>query len=282
MTTQIFLVVIAAAILHAVWNASIKDSGDKFVNMAAVILGQAPLAALTLLFVPIPVFDSLPYLLVGIALHIGYQFFLPLSYKYGDLTLVYPIARGVAPLIVAGISVLFLGVELNTVEIIGVLTIGTGIMSLALVRKSDGQRNGKAVGLALITGCFIASYSLVDGTGARIAGTAIGFYGLLALGSTLGYSVILSVWKPGTLRLAWRSRKLKGLLGGSASFIAFSLVIWAFTQAPIALVTALRETSIIFALLIGVFVLKEKLDLMKVVSTMITVGGAIILKFSKH
>ncbi|MFT4960733.1 MAG: drug/metabolite transporter (DMT)-like permease [Paracoccaceae bacterium] len=282
MTTQIFLVVIAAAILHAVWNASIKDSGDKFVNMAAVILGQAPLAALTLLFVPIPVFDSLPYLLVGIALHIGYQFFLPLSYKYGDLTLVYPIARGVAPLIVAGISVLFLGVELNTVEIIGVLTIGTGIMSLALVRKSDGQRNGKAVGLALITGCFIASYSLVDGTGARIAGTAIGFYGLLALGSTLGYSVILSVWKPGTLRLAWRSRKLKGLLGGSASFIAFSLVIWAFTQAPIALVTALRETSIIFALLIGVFVLKEKLDLMKVVSTMITVGGAIIMKFSKH
>lgn len=282
MSAQIFMVVIAAAILHAVWNASIKDSGDKFVNMAGIILGQAPLAALSLLFVPMPLFESLPYLLAGIVLHVGYQFFLPLSYKHGDLTLVYPIARGVAPLIVAVISVQFLNVVLTTGETIGVLTIGAGIMSLALVRKGDGQRNGKAVGLALITGCFIASYSLVDGFGARIAGTAIGFYGWLALGSTVAYCSMLSVWKPGILRQALRTRKLKGFLGGSASFIAFAMVIWAFTQAPIALVTALRETSIIFALLIGVFVLKERLDLLKVLSTLITVGGAIILKFSKH
>ncbi len=282
MTTQIFLVVIAAAILHAVWNASIKDSGDKFVNMAAVILGQAPLAALSLLFVPVPLIESLPYLLAGVALHVGYQFLLPLSYKFGDLTLVYPIARGIAPLIVACISVLILSVELNFAEIIGVLTIGTGIMSLSMVRKIDGQRNGKAVVIALVTGCFIASYSLVDGTGARVAGTAIGFYGWLAIGSTVAYSSILSLWNPIIIRQAFRTRKLKGLLGGSASFIAFALVIWAFTQAPIALVTALRETSIIFALLIGVFVLKEKLDLLKVVSTMITVAGAIILKFSRQ
>jgi drug/metabolite transporter (DMT)-like permease len=282
MTTQIFLIVIAAAILHAVWNASVKDSGDKFVNMAAVILGQAPLAALSLLFVPAPMIECLPFLLAGIALHVGYQFFLPLSYKYGDLTLVYPIARGIAPLIVASISVLFLGVELNTAEFVGVLTIGAGIMSLALVRKSNGQRNGKAVVLALITGCFIASYSLVDGTGARIAGTAIGFYGWLAIGSTFGYSAILTLWNPDIIRQALQTRKLKGFLGGSASFVAFALVIWAFTQAPIALVTALRETSIIFALLIGVFVLKEKLDLLKLVSTMITVAGAVVLKFSRQ
>ena len=282
MTTQIFLVVIAAAVLHAVWNASIKDSGDKFVNMAAVILGQAPLAALSLLFVPVPLLECLPYLLAGIALHVGYQFFLPLSYKFGDLTLVYPIARGIAPLIVAGISVLFLNVELNTAEVIGVLTIAVGIMSLAMVRESDGQRNSKAVVFALITGCFIASYSLVDGTGARVAGTAVGFYGWLAIGSTIAYSLILTLWKPAIIRQALRVRKLKGLLGGSASFIAFSLVIWAFTQAPIALVTALRETSIIFALLIGVFVLKEKLNLLKVVSTMVTIAGAIVLKFSRQ
>lgn len=281
-STSIFLVVMAAAILHAVWNASIKDSGDKFVNMAAVIIGQAPLAAISLLFVSAPAFDSLPYLFAGIALHVGYQFFLPLSYKHGDFTLVYPIARGVAPLLVAGISVAFLGVVLNLTETIGVATIGLGIMSLALVRKGDGQRNIKAAGLALITGCFIAAYSLVDGTGARISGTAIGFYGWLALGSSFVYVSILTLWKPAIVQQAWRTRKIKGFLGGSASFIAFALVIWAFTQAPIALVTALRETSIIFALLIGVFVLKEKLDLMKVLSTMLTVAGAIILKFSRH
>lgn len=282
MSTSVFLVVIAAAALHAIWNASIKDSGDKFVNMAAVIMGQVPLAVLSVFWAPLPSFESVPYLFAGIALHVGYQIFLPLSYTFGDLTQVYPIARGVAPLLVAGISVLFLRVGLNAAEIFGVLTIGVGIMSLALVRKSGGQRNGKAAGLALITGCFIAAYSLVDGTGARIADTAIGFYGWLALGSTAGYSAIMAIWKPGTIGQVWRRRKLKGLFGGSASFVAFAMVIWAFTQAPIALVTALRETSIIFALLIGVFVLKEKLDLMKVVSTMITLGGVVILRLSKH
>lgn len=281
MSTTVFLVVIGAAFLHAVWNALVKDSGDKFVSMTAVILGQAPLAVMSLLFVPSPSFDSLPYLFTGIGLHVGYQLFLPLSYKIGDLSQVYPIARGTAPLLVAGISVLFLNVELSTMETLGIMIIGAGIMSLALVRRSDGQRNGQAAILALTTGCFIAAYSLVDGTGARLAGTAVGFYGWLALGTTVSYVTLMSIWKPGTVREALATRKLRGVIGGSASFTAFALVVWAFTQAPIALVTALRETSIIFALLIGVFVLKERLDLAKVVSTMMTLLGAAILRFAK-
>lgn len=281
MSTTVFLVVMAAAVLHAVWNALVKDSGDKFVAMTSMILGQAPLAALSLLFVPSPAIASLPYLFAGIALHVCYQNFLSLSYRVGDLTQVYPIARGVAPLLVAAISVLFLKVEFSRGEMLGILVIGAGIMSLALVRHSDGKRNGTATVLALITGGFIAAYSLVDGTGARIAGTAVGFYGWLALGSTVLYTSIMWFWRPGTVQTAWATRKRIGLLAGSASYVAFALVIWAFTQAPIALVTALRETSIIFALLIGVFVLKEKLDLLKVCSTMMTVAGAVILKFSR-
>ncbi len=282
MSTTIFLVVMAAAILHATWNALIKDGGDKFVGMTSMILGQAPLAAITLLFVPSPSAESLPYLFLGVALHVGYQIFLPLSYKYGDLTQVYPIARGVAPLLVAIISVQFLGVDLNRGEMIGIIAISTGIASLALVRKNDGKTSGKATILALITGCFIAAYSLVDGTGARIAGTALGFYGWLALGSTIIYISIMFLWNSSAIKTALRERKRIGLFGGSASFTAFAMVIWAFTQAPITLVTALRETSIIFALLIGVFIMKEKLDLTKVISTILTVAGAIILKLSRH
>jgi len=281
MSTTVFLVVMTAALLHALWNALVKNGDDKFISMTAMMLGQAPLAALSLLFVPSPAAASLPYLFAGIALHIGYQILLPLAYRIGDLTQVYPIARGVAPLLVAGISVLFLKVDLTRGEMLGILIIGAGIMSLALVRKSDGQRNARAAALALVTGCFIAAYSLVDGTGARLAGTALGFYGWLAIGTTLVYASIMSIWRPGTVRAAWKTQKLRGLLGGSASFVAFAMVIWAFTQAPIALVTALRETSIVFALLIGVFVLKERLDLLKVLSTVITVAGAAILKFSK-
>ena len=282
MTTTVFLVVIAAALLHALWNALLKSGADKFVGMCAVMLGQAPLAVLSVLCFPAPAADSLPYLFAGVALHVGYQIFLTMAYRIGDLSQVYPIARGVAPLIVAGVSVGFLGVVLEVPEIIGVAIIGVGIISLALVRREGGQRNLTAASLALITGCFIAAYSLVDGLGARLAGSAIGFYGWLAIGSTIGFTSSMLLWRPAVVRTALTTQKLRGLLGGSASYVAFALVIWAFTQAPIALVTALRETSIIFALLFGVFFLNERLDLAKLVSTVLTLTGAFLLRFARH
>ena len=282
MTTTVFLVVIGAALLHALWNALLKSGADKFVGMCAVMLGQAPLAVLCALWFPAPAAESLPYLFAGIALHVGYQIFLTMAYRIGDLSQVYPIARGVAPLIVAGVSVGFLGVVLEMPEIIGVAIIGVGIISLALVRREGGQRNLTAALLALITGCFIAAYSLVDGLGARLAGSAIGFYGWLAIGSTIGFTSSMLLWRPAVVRTALTTQKLRGLLGGSASYIAFALVIWAFTQAPIALVTALRETSIIFALLFGVFFLNERLDLAKLVSTVLTLTGAFLLRFARH
>ncbi len=282
MTTTVFLVVIAAAILHALWNALLKSGSDQFVGMSAVMLGQAPLAVIAALSFPLPAVESLPYLLAGVTLHVGYQIFLTLAYRIGDLSQVYPIARGVAPLIVAGVSIGLLGVVLNLPEILGVATIGIGIISLALVRRQDGQRNLGAAGLALVTGCFIAAYSLVDGLGARVSGSPIGFYGWLACGSTMGFTTSMLLWRPAVIRTALATHKRRGLLGGRASFIAFALVIWAFTKAPIALVTALRETSIIFALLIGVFFLKERLDLAKLISTVLTLAGAAMLRFARH
>ncbi|MEO3413369.1 DMT family transporter [Roseovarius sp. CAU 1744] len=282
MTMTVFLVVIGAALLHAFWNALLKSGADKFVGMSAVMMGQAPLAVIAIMAFPPPAIECLPYLLAGVALHLGYQVFLTLSYRIGDLSQVYPIARGVAPLIVAAVSVGFLGVDLVLPEILGVTTIGIGILSLALVRRHGGQRNLEAAGLALLTGCFIAAYSLVDGLGARVSGSPVGFYGWLAVGSTIGFTTSMLFWRPQIVREALATQKLRGLVGGSASFVAFALVIWAFTKAPIALVTALRETSIIFALLIGVFLLRERLDLVKLLSTMLTLAGAVLLRFARH
>ena len=216
----------------------------------------------------------------GIALHVGYHLFLLLSYRLGDLTQVYPIARGTAPLLVGGVSVLFLGVQLKPAEVLAILVIAAGIMSLCLVRRRDGQRNAKAALLALLTGCFIAAYSLVDGTGARLAGTSLGFYCWLTIGNVVLFAGIIALTRPGLLWAVPKRAKRVAAVGGGATFAAYALVIWAFTQAPIALVTALRETSIVIALLIGVFFLKEKLDLGKVVSTMITLFGAALLRFS--
>ena len=281
MSITVFIAVLGAAFLHATWNAMVKGGADKTLNLGAVILGHVPPALIALPFVPLPAAESLPYLFVGIGLHFGYQYFLLNSYKIGDLTQVYPIARGSAPLIVAGISVLFLGVTLKPGEILAVLLIAGGIISLALVRHADQQRNGKASLLALTTGVFIASYSLVDGLGARIAGTSVGFFAWLAIGNSLLLALYLRVRAPGTLtKIATKGRGLF-FLGGGASFLAYAIVTWAFTQAPIALVTALRETSIIFALLFGVFFLKERLSLMKLLSTVATLCGAILLRYAR-
>ena len=277
----VFLAVISAACLHAVWNAVVKGGSDKHLGMTAIVVGHAPLAIVAIPFVPFPAPESWPWLAGGIALHMGYQFFLLASYRVGDLTQVYPIARGTAPLLVAGVSVIFLGVELLPVEIAGVVAIGCGIMSLSLVRRQDGLHNPRAALLAFTTGCFIAGYSIVDGLGARLAGTAVGFYSWLTIVNATGFLLIMHFWQPGIVRRLLSEGRRAMLLGGSASFIAYALVIWSFTQAPIALVTTLRETSIIFALLIGVFFLKERLDLAKVFSTVITLAGAALLRLAR-
>ena len=281
MTTIVFVAVIGAAVLHAAWNALVKGGQDKTMSMGAVVLGHVPLALVALLFVPAPAAESLPYLAGGILLHFGYQLFLLKSYQFGDLTQVYPIARGTAPLVVAIFSVFVLGVELSATEILAILIIGGGIISLTLVRRADGQRNGNAALLALTTGLFIASYSIVDGLGARIAGTSLGFYSWLAIGNGIVMVAYIRYHAPSKLGAIAKKGKTIFLFGGGASFVAYALVTWAFTQAPIALVTALRETSIVFALLIGVFFLKERLDLVKVFSTMSTLLGAILLRYSK-
>lgn len=281
MSPTVFIAVIGAALLHAAWNALIKGGADKRVAMGAVVIGHFPLALVALWYAPLPTPTSLPYLGAGILLHFAYQLFLLQSYRMGDLTQIYPIARGSAPLIVALVSVVFLGVDLTPVELAGVTVIGAGVLSLALVRRADGLRNGHAAMMALATGCFIASYSLVDGLGARLAGTSLGFYGWLAIGNAVGMIAYLAITSPASLRdIATRGRRVF-LIGGSASFLAYALVTWAFTQAPIALVTALREVSIIFALLIGVFFLKERLDLAKVFATMTTLLGVILLRFAR-
>ncbi len=281
MNSTVFFAVIGAALLHATWNALVKGGSDKTLGISAVIIGHVPFALVCIPFVPFPAPASYPYLFGSMVLHAGYQFFLMKSYKIGDLTQVYPIARGTAPLLVALFTVFVLKVELSSIELLAVVIIGVGILSLALVRRGDGQRNMQAAVFALVTSCFIASYSIVDGLGARLAGTSVGFYSWLSIANGIIISVYVLKVQPSIMKQLVTSHLKIFLIGGGASFVAYAIVTWAFTQAPIALVTALRETSIVFALLIGVFFLKERVDLIKVFSTMTTLLGAILLRVAK-
>jgi drug/metabolite transporter (DMT)-like permease len=281
MSLTVMLMVLLAALLHASWNFLVKRKDDKHLSMSAVVIGHVPFALAAILYAPRPAQGSLPFVFAGAILHTGYQFFLLAAYRIGDLSQVYPLARGVAPLIVAGVSVGFLGIDLSGGELTAVIVIAAGIMSLALVRRRDGLRNMPAAALSIVTGGFIAAYSLVDGMGAREAATALGFYGWLSTINAVIFAAIMQFNRPGVLkRLAYQDWRL-ALGCGGASFAAYAMVTWAFTLAPIALVTALRETSIIFALLLGVFFLKERLDLMKVVATALTLLGIGILRVNR-
>lgn len=279
MTWTVFGAVILAAALHATWNGMAKGSTDKDLSMAGVIIGHVPYALVALLFfVPFPASASWPWLIAGMIAHFGYQIFLINAYRIGDLTQVYPIARGAAPLIVTVVSIAVLGVDLSALQLAGVGVIVLGLFSLVFLRGSDGARNPKAAGLAVITGCFIASYSLADGMGARLAGTAVGFYAVLALLNAVVFAVYLRIWRPGVMTRLPTEGARTFIIGGGASFCAYSLVVWGFTQAPIAVVTALRETSIVFALLIGVVILRERLSVGKLVATALALTGAALLR----
>lgn len=280
MTATVFIAVIGAALLHAVWNAVVKGGADKWVSMAAIVLGHVPFALAALMFAPAPDPASFPWMAAGVALHIGYQFFLLWAYQQGDLTQVYPIARGSAPLIVALVSVTALGVHLAAMEMVAVAIIACGILSLALMRRSGGASGGVVV-LALVTGMFIAGYSLVDGMGARAAGSSVGYYAWLSLINAAITGAYLAMTAPARLRAVFGPGLRTFVIGGGASFAAYAIVTWAFTQAPIALVTALRETSVVFALLIGVVVLRERFDLVKFASTLTTLVGAVLLRIAR-
>ena len=280
MSATVFAGVLLAAFLHAAWNAVVKSGQDKWASMAALVGGHAVPAALALLVVPAPAPEAWPWIGLSMAIHFGYQWFLLTAYRLGDFTRVYPLARGSAPLIVALVSVSALGATLSGTEIAAVALIAAGILSIALSRTGATPDRG-AVAAALATGLFIAGYSLVDGVGARLSGSPVGFFAWSAIGGAAAFTAFTAWRRPGLVRTLPRRAPAAFFLGGTASFAAYALVVWTFTQAPIALVTALRETSIVFALLISAFVLRERVDLARIASAFVTLAGVGLLRLSR-
>lgn len=283
MSVNIIVVVLFAALLHATWNFLVKHSVDAYQGMTSVVLGRVPFGLAVLFLVPSISSSSLVYVVIGAILHTGYQLFLLNSYRFGDLSQVYPMARGGAPLIVASISLLFLGVSYDALELVALIIIGGGIVSLAFAgNKSSTENRYTSAILAIITGFFIAGYSLVDGLGAREAGTALGYYGLVTVINAVIYGIVVSRIRPGLVTEVARSNLPTSLLSGGCSYLAYALIVWAFTKAPIALVASLRETSIIFALLFGLLFLKERLSVLKAIAILFTVVGVGLLKLSTY
>lgn len=281
MEVHVFVLVLLAALCHATWNAFVKVDGDRLVFMAVMLATSGGAALGATPFLPLPALESWPYIALSILLHQGYTVFLLLAYRSGDFSHVYPLARGSAPLIVAFLSLTLLGEHLTRDALLAVLLIGAGIVSLSFTRGAQGLRDPWAVFFALGTGLFIAGYTVTDGAGARLAGNAHS-YSAWALGLEGIPVAAFVLWKRRAYALPrigriWKPAVLMGLI----SLAAYWTVIWAMTVAPIALVAALRETSIVFGVLFGVLFLKERLSLARLAATFMTVAGAALLKLNR-
>lgn len=279
MSLDITLIVLLAAVFNASWNAIVKVSGDRIAVMAVITLFGSLVSAFALPFVPLPDPDSWPLLALAIVIHTAYHFCLPMAYNHGDFGQVYPIARGSAPLLVTLGAAMLAGEVLSFLPLLGVLFLAVGVMSLSFDGGNSVTGNPRAILLALGTGVFIASYTLVGGLGARQAGSALGFAVCLTIGNGLLTFLIALTWKSRAIKKVACGQWLPVVLGGGMQVGAYWIVIWAMAYAPLGMVSALRETSVLFAALISTFILKEGFGVWRFVSSGLIACGIALTRY---
>ena len=277
MSTVVFFAVLGAAFLHAGWNALVRVGDDKVTTMLVLTLVQGSMGALVAATMDWPRGEVWLWLAASGVFHAGYKIFLTFAYEQGDLSRVYPIARGAAPLIVLGISALALHEALSQGEVFAILVLGAGILMMGHGAIRSGE-NRKLLPYALASAAMTAGYSLVDGLGARAAGDAALFVAwLFVFDAALFTPVILALRGRGVLRASSKGWAM-GAAAGALSYGAYAIAVWAMTVAPIALVTALRETSILFAVLIGWLVFGERMDGWKAGAVVLIVLGVVLVR----
>ncbi|MPQ95955.1 DMT family transporter [Thioclava sp. JE_KL1] len=277
MSLTIMAAVLGAAFLHALWNALIRLGGSKIRAMVMLSIAEALIGLVVALSRPMPDSAALGWILAAGVIHFGYKFFLAHAYEQGDLSRVYPIARGSAPMMVAVVSAALAIDAISGLEYAGIAVLGLGIALMARGVFTDGESRRLlpyALGSALAT----ASYTLVDGMGARISGEPVGYVGwIMVLGGVFFAMGMVGLRGTVMLRAAPREWGI-ATLGAAASYAAYAISIWAMTRAPIALVATLRETSILFAVLIGWLVFGEKMRMTKALAALLIVSGVVLTR----
>lgn len=280
MTVTVFLVVLAAAAMHAFWNALVKVNLDRFMSVTLMTLGMGVLALLVLPFVEPPGWQVWPFILASVIFHMGYRTGLMLAYESGDFAQTYPLARGTAPLL-AALGGIFVVAEVpGPVTVFGILLLSAGTLIMSFRGGAHLEKlNLRAVGFALFTSVFIACYTLSDGSGVRLA-TSAASYAVWLFVCDAAWAFVLCLYFRGRAALPVIARNWKlGLMTGGLSGAAYWLVMWAMTKAPIAAVASLRETSILFAMMISVFALGEKMTAWRSAAALGIVAGVIALRF---
>ncbi|MFE4513014.1 EamA family transporter [Kitasatospora sp. NPDC056783] len=273
--------VLAAAVLHAVWNGLAHRLPDKLVGFTLINLTYTACALVLVALNPLPAAASWPYLLASVAVQVTSTVLLLRAYQLGDFGQMYPVARGSAPLLVALISVTVLGRHLGVGELLGVLVISCGLIGLAFARGIPGRAQLPALGAAAGTGVMIAVYTVLDGSGVRESGTVGGYVAWLFLLQGPLLALIVRV-RRGRSLLAGAGRAVPlGILGGVLSLTAYGLVVWAQSRGDLAAVAALRETSIVIAALIATVVFRERLGRLRLTAALTVLGGIAVLELAR-
>ncbi|EMH0064038.1 EamA family transporter [Providencia rettgeri] len=281
MTTYVLFAVLFAAFCHATWNALVKFGSDRFFGLVMISFFSGVLTIPAILWLGLPSPEAIHWLALSVLFHIGYTYFLSQAYTYGDLGQIYPISRGSAPLITALLSALLFNELIPLMGFIGILLIISGVVLIAFAgKKFTLNINGKALTFALCTAFFTACYTLSDGHGSRSSEDPV----VYTLWLFLLNGVVLIV--PGIIKYRrrllsgvqqyWRS----GLLGGLMQLISYGIAIWAMSQAPIVVVAAIRETSVLFAMFLSIVFLKEKFNMMRIIACVVILFGVLLAKLS--
>jgi phosphonate utilization associated putative membrane protein len=276
--------VLVGALLHASWNALVKSGSEKALDTALINSLGALVGAALVVAVGLPRAAALPWICLSVVIHVGYYVTLVGAYQHGELGFAYPVMRGTAPLIVAVLSGRLIGEHVPLAAWLGVAGISVGVLAIGLTRSPrDAGSRRHALAYALANALIIAAYTIVDGIGVRVSSNAPQYIALLFLVDGLPYLAIVLWQRRRVLGPAlgyMRGRWPVALLGACASIGSYGIALWAMTRAPIASVAALRETSVLFAALIGVLVLRERFRLQRAVGTGAIIAGVMALRLA--
>jgi len=283
-TTFVWAAVLAAALLHALWNSVVKSAGDKFLSSARVALWTGLFAFACMLATPAPYAASMPCVIASALIHVVYFLLVGRLYRNADLSVAYPLMRGLAPLIATGIAAVTLREIPGAVALVGVVGLVAGVAMMGVSGLAQGRIDRATIWVALANSAIIALYSVIDGAGARLAGPdAAHAFAYNAWSDALTAVVYLPVV------LAMRGRGIlpelvaeipRSAFAGLAAFGGYAIVVWAMTQAPIGEVAALRECSVVFAAVIGVVFLREPFRGARAGAALLIVSGALALRLA--
>jgi drug/metabolite transporter (DMT)-like permease len=277
---EVFLAVLAAAVMHAGWNATIKTAGDPLVAATHLTLFSGAIALCCLPFVSVPQPGVWKWIALSVAVHLVYRLMLVAAYRHGDMAQVYPIMRGAAPMLTALGAALLIGEVISATGFLAVAALCLGVFLISLRGGRASDLNRSAVTFALLSALFTCAYSLADGIGARENGSGPGYALWLAVCNSIASQlagVQLAGW---SVYRTLRRTALASFIGGAMMMGSYLVAIWAMTQAPIALVAALRETSVLFGAIIAATVLKEPLTRWRIAASLLILTGVILLRIA--